>query len=232
MNEIISGVIGGAIVLVAQKIWDKIEHNSSTTNVSSTISQKKLPRNILEFITPGLSLEKAKEILGIPDHFYKLETEYLNMYLDAEEESNSTNILTYKFKNAIIKISSIDNLAIDSISVFLKPRTKSMIRIFANKFDSENCGFLGQMKVNDEIIDTNNKILNFCTMRERLFGLRSYYGRYGNYMNHTYFINPILDFDEIDESKKPYFFKDEIIIGYCISNSSISIEISHEEFDY
>ena len=48
-------------------------------------------------------ITKAKEILGIPDHFYKLETEYLNMYLDAEEESNSTNILTYKFKNAIIK---------------------------------------------------------------------------------------------------------------------------------
>jgi hypothetical protein len=231
MNEIISGIIGGAIVLILQKIWDKTEQHKKDRNVSSTINKKILPRDILESLTPGLSLEKAKEFLGIPDNIYKLDETYLKEYIEIEENYKTIHVYTFKYKNAILKVGSLDNIVIDSISIFQNPKSNEMIRIFVNKYDSSNCGILGVMKVNDEMIEITDKILNFSIIRERLFGLRSYYGRYGNYMYFTYFFSSFIDFDELDEKVKPTFFKNETIIGFCVSNNSISLEVSYEEFD-
>jgi hypothetical protein len=211
-----SGVIGGILVLLFQKFWDKRDkhtENRKSLVVDNLRNKKILPKDILAYLEPGLSIEKAKEFLGIPDGEYCYD----------EPESNTDlikpYIYFYNFQNASLKISSDNKLSVDSVTIFAREDHKQKIEVFPNHFDQRDRYILGVSVIDDDIIKNQNKHYDLSSGRERVFAIEAYYGRFGAYLDYAYFGTDYKNYETYFETNKIELLKGERIMGFCVSSS-------------
>lgn len=227
-NNIISGIIGGLAVLVVQKILDIIEkiRNEKKGLLIAPIKHKKiLPSNIFEFLKPNTSLKKADELFGYADSLFT----YVDYH--SADKSFQPMIYFYKFRNAYLKLSSLNNISIDSVTVFYINGSKPKIKIpqyHAGVLADSN---LGKAKVTKELIEAD-AFVDLSTMSQKLIAIKKYYGRPGRYFHYTYFSLDSNQSFEYSNSNNPTALLDAEITGIGLSNSDFCPPISLEEMHY
>jgi hypothetical protein len=221
--SLVSGTVGGIIVFLVQKFWD-VKEKKSEIKKSLTIdpakNKKILPKDILTHLTPGLSIEKAREFLGIPDN------SYLHHEPEFDEATAAPQIYFYNFHNAALKLGSTDRTSIDSITIFAIEGQKQKIEIFPNQYEQAGRGMLGVAVIDNEIIEHATKHFDMSTGRERIFGIETYFGRLGGYFNYTYFGTDYKSYDKYNEHNDIQLLKGEVIMGFCVSSNGFAPLIS------
>jgi hypothetical protein len=218
--SVISGAVGGLIVLLFQKVWDYNDKRREEA-IETAEKQKKLiisphkhlqyvESRIIDHLLPGTSIEKMKDILGVPDF-----TGHQSVITDLSEEATLTNTYSFKFLNADLLLTSVDNQSIDSITISSNDITEYPVEFYS---DSPNSNVLGKMKVEQDIVDhvvfhTVNR-----TVRDAYFCIELYWGWAGQYQYFTLFGN---DFDAVIKYQKSPNLKHlvgRVVTSYCISN--------------
>lgn len=196
-QNILSGVIGGLIVLGIQKRNEKKEKEKERIEqlIVGKNELKILDKDFLYKYEPGkVTIEKLIENFGQPQRKY-ISHEYEN--------------LIFEFKNAKLEvISGIDSKSIIALTVFSKLDKKYPINCRLSFEEDDE--ILGKAKISDVIInncfffESNNTQLGF----ETIIGTRNNY-RQTKHLKYYYLVGG--NFDKIDDAKN------EIINQVCIT---------------
>ncbi|MGY3215272.1 hypothetical protein [Mucilaginibacter sp. HD30] len=215
-----SGVIGGLIVLLFQKFWDFNDKKKQIVEdelkakrqlvVSPQQHLRYVESRIVEHLLPGTSMDKVKTILGVADY-----TNFSHVMTELSEEATLTNTHYFKFRNADILVTSIDNRSIDSTTISSHQVSEYPIEYL---FDGVPNNIMGQMTFDEENAMYVEAHESNKTMRDAYFAIELYYGRGGQYRYYTLFGN---DFDKVNlhiEDKDISHFAGCEINSYCISS--------------
>jgi hypothetical protein len=218
----VSGTLGGLLVLLTQKILDKRD-KSKQDEASKVVNPQKHLRQIqadfLRFVTVGLSIDKMKEYLGVPDN---ISDRTLTYFTDSDEGGPVEILINsyfYRFTNATVEIISKNNVSIDAISVFNHGGSEPAIEV--NTFYGEPV-FIGKSTFDEELVSDPVHSFYHTNVRERFLGVEQYYGRLGGYFHYSFFAT---DYDvelridqQFQDTKDPRLFIGQTICGCCISN--------------
>lgn len=193
-------------VMVRKTYVDWIDNRKS--KLIKPLNQGSLDINILENLRVGMSLENIK-FLGVP---YKKSNVEANVFKD---NSIQTNSYLYIFNNAHLKITSIDNQKIDSISLFPKNK-KFDFRGFDLGLGLKYSKF-NKAKVNKKLIDESEHTL-VMSRHDHSFALK-YTILNPFYIDLTFFGDYKKNWHEYFDTKNPNLFVGEVIGGICISAS-------------
>lgn len=171
-------------------------------------SNRSIDINILRDLRIGMSLENIK-FLGIPHKKYNSDSTVF------KDNTTLTNSYVYLFKNAYLKITSVDNQSIDSITLF--PKNK--------KFDFKgfdlglnlNSSKLNKAKVNKKLVAECEHTM-LITKRDYSFGLK-YSILSPLYIDVTFFGTCIKNWHEYFDTKNPNLFLGKEIEGICITSN-------------
>lgn len=215
IETIISGVVGGLLVLLFQKYWDyrskKLDEGENKI-ISPERNLKYLPKNISQHLYPGIDLVKAIEILGQPERTIE------EVIIPYDYESVKAKYLKFSFLNAIVSIISKEGKQIDSITIQSMLDDKHPLELIY-PLASEN-SILGKVLVNYEMVEQANNHFYNQTVRDAYFGIECYYGRVGKYNYFTFFGGHI-EFEKFNKyliENDPAIFLNEPIYSYSISN--------------
>ena len=214
----LSGLITGLIVGVILYYFQKRRDDDEKVNINFNKFKKRLPKDIIKFVKPGISFEKIKEYIGVADFYYSSEQGCFTEYSDPQ----ITNSYVYNFINASLKITSQDNITIDTVTVFSNPlaeiKKKFQIEIFLNPFQKDiGSAILGQSKLTKNNLENISNHFSNRSNREMIFGIETYHGRFGNYMNYSYFGYHAPDFEKYEQTNNPDDLIGGTIDGFCIS---------------
>lgn len=213
-NSIFTGTIGGLIVLGIQEIVSIYRKKKSTKTervIKSRDSNKIITNSVLYDLRPGANIELMRELLGTPVKFNKSD------YPLFQENEVVTNSYLYIFHNASLKITSKDNLSIDSLTVI---GYDSSIELESISFESEDNEYrLTKTKVCSEILENLNNHDFVQTRIDASFALQKYIPN-PLYQYFTYFGSSIEKGFMYREKNDPNVFLNEIIDGFCVSNNS------------
>ena len=110
-------VIGGLIVLLIQQIYQNRRENKRSKSTHSSVNLKKLDKEVLNILKPGVNLALSIDILGNPTRVFSEDDNFIN------DEMVMTNSYLYVFKNALLKITSEDNITIDTITLLTSDKS-------------------------------------------------------------------------------------------------------------
>lgn len=196
-QNILSGVIGGLIVLGIQKRSDKREKEKEKIE-QSIVGKKELKilnKDFLYQYEPGkITIEKLIEDFGQPQRKYKSQ-EYEN--------------LIFEFQNAkLAVINSTEFNSIVALTVFSKLDNKYPINCRLS-FEADD-ELLGKAKISDVIIDNHFGFESYNTQLgfETIIGTRNNY-RQTKHLKYYYLIGG--NFDNIEETKN------EVINQVCVT---------------
>lgn len=213
-NNIFTGTIGGLIVLGIQEllsIYRKSKTKASDKIVKSRERNKIITNSVLYDLRPGANIELMRELLGTPVKFNKLDWP---LFSEAEIVTNS---YLYLFQNLSLKITSKDNSSIDSLTVIAYD---SSIELESIAFNSEENEYrLNKVKVCREILENLSNHDFIHTRIDASFALQNYIPN-PLYQSFTYFGSSIEKGYIYHENNDPNIFINEIITGFCVSNSS------------
>lgn len=126
-----------------------------------TISLRKAPSNLFDHIKPSISVEKMREILGVPHR------SYANEYL-------------YSFKDLCVQISTHNDKYINSVSV-------ALVRVSnLSKFKLPPLDFILGKTTFLEILDENAVIESDSSSKFYHYWTKAYYGFPGAYYYYTF----------------------------------------------
>ncbi|MDD2915791.1 MAG: hypothetical protein PHP70_10800 [Gallionella sp.] len=126
-----------------------------------TVTRTRAPENIFEQLCPGTSLERMKEILGVPHR-------------------ESKGQYSYSFSDALVQVRSNDSSSITTLAVALpKIKKRSHFAIHPMHF------VLGKARLN-EVLDTDSAIKKDNSSKHWTFWVRNYYGFPGLYRYYTF----------------------------------------------
>lgn len=208
----ISGAVGGLIVWLLQQ-WYLNKRENKKEKLGNIIKAKHLDKvitsEILYNLKPGNTIELMKEQLGVPTRFSKVD---YPVFTDTEKKTNS---YLYLLKNAYLKITSEDNISIDSITIF--PHDKSIVLDDFGFLCNEEFNKLNEMKLCKELVENveNHKFIR--TMKDCCVAVE-YYIPNPLYMNYTYFSYGNQDLGNYDETNDPKQLENSVVNGICISN--------------
>lgn len=193
---------------------EKIERNEKI-NINLEKLKKRLPPDVLKYIQPGSNWGKVKETLGEPD--FHVDSAMGN-FTDPSDPI-TTNCYLYKFLNSNLKITTNDNVSIDTISVFRNENQHGSKYEIELPFpvDYGKKGYLGVTKITTSFLDTHKKHYANRTAREVIFGLETYGGWASNYLSYSYFGYYLKDLDSYEKSQDSKIFIGSTIDGVCIS---------------
>ncbi|MCA6068715.1 hypothetical protein JI747_016220 [Chryseobacterium sp. RG1] len=212
-ENIVSGIIGGVIVIIIERLinWyykvKELKNGNSPRNLNSNII---LTNELIETFHPERNYLKVKEILGSPDKSY----EDFSIFEDELGESEKFMSDLYFLKNANLKITTVDNKSIHSITVFSYTKKLEIPGMY---YPCENTSLtLGEAKICNEIIKYINKYTPVHTIRDLGFAIQNYSGA-PFYKYITFFC-----FDDVTKVKENFLIDEFIgkpIEGFCLSNS-------------
>lgn len=214
-NSIITGAVGGLIVLGVQEIISlyrvQKKSNSEKLITPKRYTHKHITNDVLQELSPGSNLELMRELLGTPIKYNKTD------YPVFQEKKIATNSYLFSFKNALLKITSKDNISIDSVTVIAHDCSIELDKIAFNSPNNEYR--LNKARIDQTIIDhlTNHDFIK--TRIDASFALQFYIPN-PLYKSFTYFGTSIEKGFTYLEDKNPSNFTNEIISGFCISNDS------------
>lgn len=217
----LSGLITGLIVGLFLYYFQKRRDEDEKSNINFNKLKKRLPKDIIKFIQPGISFEKIKEYLGAADFYGNAEQGCFTEYSDPQK----TNSYLYNFINARLKITSQDNITIDTVTIFSNPlsegKKKLQIEVFLNPYHLDEGGaILGQSKLTKNNLENVSNHFSNRSSREMIFGIETYHGRFGNYMNYSYFGYHAPNFEKYEQTNNPENLIGGTIEGFCISRLS------------
>lgn len=215
----ISGIVTGMIVGLYLYRYQKQKDLEEKQNISPHKFKKRVPGNILEYVQPGISLEKIKEYFGTPDYTSKSELAFFMK----EQDFFDTNSYLFNFQNASIKITSQDNLIVDTITIFSFGNMNGKaneIEVFLNLFEDDGRTILGETKFSSATLENITNHWGNRTNREMMFACETYFGRFGNYLNYTYFSTFPNSFEEYEQTQDPKSLIGSTIDGFCVSRIS------------
>ena len=212
LENIISGIIGGIVVFLIEKLSKKIEDNkdSKKGNIPKNINSNTVFTNeLIEAILPNKNYSIAKELFGIPDKTF----EDFSIFQNETDTQKKPKSDLYFLKNANLKITTLDEKTICSITIF---SYKSKINIPSIYYPCENkSSIVGKAIICDSIIENISNKTQVHTIRDRGFAIQNSFGApFYNYI--TYFC-----FDNISNVNELYDIKDfvnQTIEGFCLSN--------------
>jgi len=201
----LSGFLGAFILYLIQEY--RVKKNKLV--ISDFEDERIIDREIIEKLSTGFSLEKAKTVLGAPLIHKKLDETIFEVGL-------KTNSYIYNFKNALLKITSQDNLCIDTTTVLFKYKSKGKIKFIPSIFDDDVKPF-GKCKVEKFILNLVRNHTSLRTMKDASCGIEIFIPN-PLYKYFTYFC-------EYSEHVEKYYNSNDIndllgsvIYGVCISN--------------
>lgn len=212
LENIISGIIGGLVVFLIDKLIKKIEDKKDSKKGRTPQNNNNniiITDELIEAILPNRNYSKAKELFGIPDKTF-------DDYSIFQEEIDSTNIPKsdlYFLKNANLKITTLDEKKICSITIFSYDNKINIPSIYYPC--EERSTIIGKATVCKSIINNFSNKSQVHTIRNRGFAIQNYFGA-PFYQYITYFC-----FDNFTNANEPYEIKDFInqpIEGFCLSN--------------
>lgn len=179
-------------------------------------SQKALPRNILDHIQLGTSLESVKEYLSAPQSKGKF------MWSVYSTENITTTVWNYEFSNAKLCLEADhgESISVITLQTYGEPD---------NLFDLPVVGNLGEItmgEVMDELqFDSQtDKFSHFRSMRDGYILLECYFGRLGGYKHYTLGNYDGFEVFKYDLRDNQFFDKDgNLFDGRSIKINFISI---------
>jgi hypothetical protein len=211
----ISGVVSGAVVGLALYLLQRRIENNDRVNVDLNQLKRRLPSDVLAHIKPGVSWSKVRETLGEPD--YTTDSEY-SEFMDDDSGAITTNSYLYNFLNANLKITTTDNVAIDSVSVFITGNEKKKYNIqLPFPLDNGQPGLIGEVKLDANLIEHMKHHMLYSTAREMTWGIETYAGWATNYLSYSYFGYFAGESEPYRQRKDANLFLGETIDGVCIS---------------
>ena len=224
VENIISGLIGGIIVLILERIMNKIEKSNDLkkgkipTNANTNII---LTNDIIDSISPGRNYLKGKELLGIPDKSY-------DDFSIFEEDINNENNVVFKsdlyfLKNAHLKITTKDEKTIDSVTVFAYEKSIEIPEIL---FLCDNRSpKIGEAKICENITEYAINQIPVHAIRDLAYAIQNYSGApFYTYITYFCFDDVTTNFSTNNEKD----FIGKLIEGFCLSRSSDAFYI----YDY
>lgn len=210
-ENIFSGIIGGLSVLIAERVLNRIEDRRllSKGKARSQSNRSTLFTNdLLNALLPEVSYRKVEELIGIPDKTYEDESVF-----GGSGEIKFWSEL-YFFKNADVKITTVDKKSIHAFSIFSKDKNLKIPEIYY-LCEGNYSRRLGRAKICSEILLHTSSSAPVHTIKDLSFALLSYWGS-PFYRYVTYFCHDVYSEDEIDTEK----YKDQLIEGFTISNGN------------
>ena len=213
-ENIVSGIIGGLVVFMIDKLIKKIEDNkeSKKGKIPKTLNANTLITNeLIESILPDRNYSKVKELFGLPDKTVE------DFSIFKEETSSEKKPISdlYFLKNANLKITTMDEKTITSITIFSFDGKIEIPSIYYPC--EEKSSKIGNAKICSSIIKNISNKTQVHTIRDRGFAIQNYFGA-PFYNSITYFC-----FDNISMVNEPYKIEDFVnqpIEGFCISNDN------------
>lgn len=178
-SSIISGIVSGLIASFIFYLYQKKKENKEKLIIDVSPNLKSVPKNILDHVRPGLSIEKMREILGVPNYIYDREYD--------EENIISTNLYEYRFKNIFITIVSNDDKSIDSVDAFTRSYMDFNVEFSINPSDNECRGIIGKSTISSELLGGTSKIETTSLERQEFYKIITYHGRYGHFNQFSFF---------------------------------------------
>ena len=212
LSSIISGIVSGLIASFIFYLYQKKKENKEKLIIDISPNLKSVPKNILDHVRPGFSIEKMREILGVPNYIYDREYD--------EESLKSTNVYEYRFKNIFITIVSDDGKSIDTVDAFTRSYMDFNVEFSINPFDNECRGIIGKSTINFDLLESISKIETTSMEREEFYKIITYHGRYGNFMQYSFFcyIDSNLEDKNWEHEDNANKLIGKIISGFRISN--------------
>ena len=224
---LISSVVSGlAVWLIQQAYTNKRERRREEADrtIKSLNDNRVVSDDIFETLAPGRSIELMKEMLGVPDIFRRRDAPlFVDMLLlpDGEEDlaedkldkSIDTHSYIYMFKNAHVKITSRDNVSIDSLTVMSEDKSLSADSLLLPE-GIESAGF-GDLKVTSDLTDAIMYHRYIRTMKDSFFAMNAPTGPPMH--QHLTFFGYSEKSNEYEETNDPKILIGAHIEGVCIS---------------
>lgn len=201
----LSGFLGAFILYLIQEY--RVKKNKLI--ISDFEDERIIDRDVIEKLTPGFSIEKAKTVLGAPLIHRKMDTTIFEV--DVE-----TNSYIYNFKNSLLKITSQDNIKIDTTTILLKYKSKDIIKFIPSIFDDDVKPF-GKCKAEKFILDLVRNHTSLRTMKDASCGIEVFIPN-PLYKNFTYFCEYSKHLENYYNSNDINDLLGAVIIGVCLSD--------------
>jgi len=203
----ISAIIGGLIVWLVQQLYQNKKERKNNELIKASHIDKIIDKDILNSLKPEMNLELMHDMLGIPLKKFNEDQLVYNDKLIV------TNSYLYSFKNADIKITSVDNQTIDSVTLLAIDKTFDVSN-FVSHFNLKS-GILNKARVNNELILKSKS--TFITARHDYSFAFNYSIGNSFYLDITLFGTFEKDWHEYFQNKDPSLFINSLITGICIS---------------
>lgn len=200
--EILSGLIGGIVAGIIVYIFQYNFEKRREKFITSKIYKKTIESDIFEKLKPNITLERTKELLGVPDKTFNGENPNEFDIQDARERE----FWLYEFNNCIIKISSEDYASVESITIMSLFKEK---QIKLNILLDQNI-ILGKSILDKSLILNTSKLCIARTIRDLSFGLGNWYGHPLNFFITFY---GIPNFESMDKLPKDVSDLENMVIN-------------------
>lgn len=202
-----------------QIIPDRV--NGNEVNITqNNPSDKVLTNDIIDALSPERNYAKVKELLGEPDKTI-MDSSIFEESTCSEKELEYIKSDMYFLKNAKLKITTLDERSIHSITVFSHDGKLTLPRNY-NFYDMGNI-VIGEAQISKESI-SNARIESVRTRIDSATAIQNHMGS-PVYKHLTYFIDGHLD----DEQDPDYMsLAGSRIKGFCLSDSDLAFYI----YDY
>lgn len=212
-SSIVSGIISGLIASFIFYLYQKKKEKEEKLIVDISSNLKSVPNNILDYVRPGLSIEKMREILGVPNYIHDKE-----FY---EENLISINKYEYRFKNLFMTIVSEDGISIDSVDAFTREYMDFNVEFSINPSDKEGRGIIGKELINSELIRGTGKIESVSVDRVPMHKVITYHGRYGHFNQYSFFCYSEINLEEdiLKNIDNPDELIGKTILGFRMSRN-------------
>lgn len=222
LTNIIGGIVGGGIVVLTLQVYlnKKEKKKEDALNiVKSKTAQKRITDSILWDLKPGNSIAQMREILGT---YTKKTNSDFTVFSEKEIKTNS---YLYILNNAYLKITSRDDITIDTLTIF-PFGIEFHLDSIANICD-ENENRFNIMKVCKKLIENADEHTYIGTRIDSSFAFKLYFPN-PLYQYFTYFGYSENHFEYL-ESKDPNKFLEGVINGICISNISEEVYFIYDQ---
>lgn len=202
-----------------QIIPDRV--NGNEVNVTQNNAPSKvLTNDIIDALSPERNYAKVKELLGEPDKTI-MDSSIFEESMCSEKELKYVKSDIYFLKNAKLKITTLDERSIHSITVFSHDGKLTLPRNYLF-YDMGNI-IIGEAQISKDFI-SNSRIQSVRTRIDSATAIQNHMGP-PVYKHLTYFIDGHLD----DEKDPDYIsLEGSRIKGFCLSDSDLAFYI----YDY
>lgn len=222
IGGIVGGIISGLFIYLIQVLHQMAKDKKANTEhrtIKVLASRKIVKDDIFLSLRPGVYIETMKQLLGPPTKYSTQDNPIF-----AKDSSGLTNAYLYVLNNAYIKITSEDNLSIDSITVF---PTDKKFRIYEWKeLCDEKETRLNRIKVNSKLIELASNHTFISSMKDNVFAIETFIPN-PLYNSYTFFGYSDRGHDYL-ESEDINLLNGGVIIGICIASQSDKVHYIYE----